>query len=174
MPEAAHSHPWKISDVVMFPLLAIGIALEVFFPTRPDGWLNVVTVLSGLFVIFLGFRLIDWAKASLDAADQPSLPGTPTTQLITSGAFSLCRNPNYLGAVLVALGITIFSQSLWFMGAYRCWCRLARPLDDRPRRTLPWPGVWQRLRLLPRESPTLDLSRSDKQKECHMIERIDT
>ena len=116
MPEAAHSHPWKISDVVMFPLLAIGIVLEVIYPTRPDGWLNVVTILSGLFVIFLGFRLIDWAKASLDAADQPSLPGTPTTQLITSGAFSLCRNPNYLGAVLVALGITIFSQSLWFLG----------------------------------------------------------
>jgi len=74
MPEAAHSHPWKISDVLMFQLLAIGIALEVIYPTRPDGWLNVVTILSGLFVIFLGFRLIDWAKASLDAADQPSLP----------------------------------------------------------------------------------------------------
>jgi protein-S-isoprenylcysteine O-methyltransferase Ste14 len=115
MGDAAHNHPWKISDVVMFPLLAIGIALEVSYPTRPEGWLNIATIASGVFVIFLGFRLIDWSKASLDAADQPSLPGAPTTRLVTSNAFSFSRNPNYLGAILIALGITVFSQSLWFL-----------------------------------------------------------
>lgn len=100
----------------MFPLLAIGIALEVFYPSRPENWINIVTVVSGIFIVFLGFRMINWAKASLDAANQPTLPGTPTTQLITSDAFSFCRNPNYLGAILVALGITVLSQSLWFLG----------------------------------------------------------
>jgi len=116
MSESAHTHPWKISDVVMFPLLAIGIGLEVFVPSRPEGLPSLAALLPGLFVIFLGFRLIDWAKFSLDAADQPSLPGTPTTKLITSDAFSLSRNPNYLGAILIALGITIAAQSLWFLG----------------------------------------------------------
>ena len=116
MKSAAHSHPWKISDVVMFPLLAIGIVLEFLVPSRSSGLPDLVDVIAGLAIIALGFRLIDWAKASLDAPKQPSLPGEPTTQLVTSGAFTLSRNPNYFGAILVALGIAILASSLWFLG----------------------------------------------------------
>jgi hypothetical protein len=35
--KAAHEHPWKLSDVVLFPALGIAIALEWLWPTELIG-----------------------------------------------------------------------------------------------------------------------------------------
>ena len=112
---AAHEHPWKISDVVMFPALILAIACEGLWPTRllPLAWW--LTVAAGAAVIVAGFVLIDRAKRELDRAAQPTHPGVPTTALVTTGPYRFSRNPNYLGAILIALGCTFVANSLWFL-----------------------------------------------------------
>lgn len=112
---AAHNHPWKISDVVMFPALAIAILAELVVPTRLPWaplWLFVIV---GAIMIVVGFWLISASKTTLDQHDQPSLPGQPTTRLVTSGVFRFSRNPNYLGAIMIAFGLGFAVNSLWFI-----------------------------------------------------------
>lgn len=111
---SAHSHPWKISDVVMFPALALAIVLEWFYPTEigPSRWL--LTPIGAVLSI-AGYLLIERSKRHLDSYNQPSLPGEPTTRLVTDGPFRFSRNPNYLGAIGIALGLAIAVDSTWFL-----------------------------------------------------------
>ena len=115
-PNSAHSHPWKISDVVLFPILGIAIAAEYLWPTVIFGFPNWVAVVVGVGLIGFGNWLIGSCKAALDAADQPNLPGIPTTRLVTDGPFAYSRNPNYLGAITMACGIALIADSWWFWG----------------------------------------------------------
>ena len=112
MNTAAHSHPWKLSDVVIFPLLALGGLAEWLWPTGFDLPARVAFPI-GLALAAAGFALIAWSKRHLDAAGQPSLPEEPTTALITTGPFAWSRNPNYLGAVIAATGGAVMAVSLW-------------------------------------------------------------
>ncbi|KCV82724.1 hypothetical protein ATO10_03922 [Actibacterium atlanticum] len=113
-PHAAHEHPWKISDVVIFPLLALGLVAEWLWPTTLYVWRPVGLVVGlGLFVF--GFWLINRAKRELDNAEQPSLPGEETTQLITTGPFARSRNPNYLGAAIAGMGGALAVDSGWLI-----------------------------------------------------------
>ena len=115
MSDAAHQRPWKISDVIMFPGFAVAIALEWIWPSEivPVHWIAPIPV--GLFTVLVGFKLISLTKEQMAASSQPSLPGTPTTKLITDGPFGFSRNPNYLGAILIALGAGVAVNSLWFL-----------------------------------------------------------
>lgn len=116
MPKAAHSHPWKISDVVLFPMAALGLFAEWLWPGTLYLW-RPVGVVVGLALFVFGFWLIGRSKRELDRRDQPSLPGTPTTELVTTGPFAWSRNPNYLGAGLAGLGGAIGLDAPWLIGA---------------------------------------------------------
>lgn len=116
MADAAHQHPWKISDVVLFPLAALGGVAEWLSPTSIAGFPNAWLIVPGVAIALLGAGIIGWAKRTLDAGAQPNLPGAPTTELLTGGAFRLSRNPNYLGAVLIALGLGLALDTLWLLG----------------------------------------------------------
>ncbi|MXQ09171.1 isoprenylcysteine carboxylmethyltransferase family protein [Alphaproteobacteria bacterium GH1-50] len=115
-PSAAHENPWKISDVVIFPLIALGLTLEWFLPTSFGGP-RTLTLVAGLLIVGAGFGLITWSKRTLDASEQPSLPGAPTTELVTGGPFARSRNPNYLGAIVAILGGALAFDALWLIGA---------------------------------------------------------
>lgn len=111
---AAHDHPWKISDVVIFPLLAAALAAQWFIGSTLGlpRWLGLVL---GAPIFISGFWLISRSKRELDAAGQPSLPGEPTTQLVMTGPFARSRNPNYLGALLAGLGGALALGSPWVL-----------------------------------------------------------
>lgn len=115
-PEAAHTHPWKISDVVLFPLLGVALLLEWPWPTAVPLW-RPVGIVAGLCLMVAGFALIRASKAHLDRAGQPSLPGDPTTRLVTAGPFRGSRNPNYLGALMAVSGGALLFDSLWVAAA---------------------------------------------------------
>ncbi|MGV6847297.1 MAG: methyltransferase family protein [Marinibacterium sp.] len=115
-PPAAHTHPWKISDVVIFPLLALGFVAEWLWPTGFGLWRPAGVVL-GLGLFLGGFRMIARAKAAFQANDQPSLPGTPTTRLVTSGPYRYSRNPNYLGTVIAGIGGAIGLDMVWILAS---------------------------------------------------------
>lgn len=111
---AAHEHPWKVSDVVLFPLLGLGFLLEWMFPT---GFAipRLLGLLVGGPVFAFGFWLVRRSKQELERAGQSSLPGRPTTRLVTTGPFAWSRNPNYLGAVMAVLGGALAVDSVWVM-----------------------------------------------------------
>lgn len=111
----AHKQAWKISDVVMFPALALAILTEFLSPTHIPGLPLWVLLPVGIALVVAGFRLISASKVALDKHDQRSLPGTPTTQLVTDGPFRYSRNPNYLGAISIAVGLGLAVNSLWFL-----------------------------------------------------------
>jgi len=110
--EAAHNHPWKVSDIVLFPLLAFGLLLEWLVPANLPVWRPAALGLGAVLTV-AGFLLIRASKRILDAAGQPSLPEKPTTQLITSGLFAWSRNPNYLGAIIAVSGGVLLFGSAW-------------------------------------------------------------
>jgi protein-S-isoprenylcysteine O-methyltransferase Ste14 len=113
---AAHAHPWKISDVVLFPLLGLALVLEWLWPTSIPVT-RAVGLAVGLAVFVFGFWLISRSKKELDVAGQPSLPGEPTTDLVVTGPFAWSRNPNYLGALLAGLGGALAIDTFWVLGA---------------------------------------------------------
>ena len=90
---------------------AVGAALE---------WLRPSTLLAQPYALFVGATLIAFsialvaavliqmakAKTSFDA-------NKPTSAIITSGVFRLCRNPTYLSLVLLQAGLAFAFQSLW-------------------------------------------------------------
>lgn len=115
-PKAAHSHPWKISDVILFPMAALGLLAEWLWPGTLFIW-RPAGIVVGLTIFVFGFWLINRSKAELDARAQPSLPGESTTELVTTGPFAWSRNPNYLGAVLAGLGGALALDAPWVIGA---------------------------------------------------------
>lgn len=101
--------------MVLFPAFAAGGVVEWFFPlsipflSAPLRWaLGAVLAVSGV-------ALIIWSKRALGAAGQPSLPGTPTTRLVTAAPFSFSRNPNYLGALTIGLGGALIVNAPWLI-----------------------------------------------------------
>lgn len=92
---------------------AIGAVLE---------WLHPSTLLAQPYARFVGAILIAIsmalfaavlvqmarAKTSFDA-------NKPTSTLITSGVFRVCRNPTYLSLVLLQAGLAFAFQSLWLL-----------------------------------------------------------
>jgi protein-S-isoprenylcysteine O-methyltransferase Ste14 len=117
VPQSAHEHPWKISDAVLFPLLALGLLLEWVWPTVIPLLPSFLRLAVGLVLFVGGGLMILWGKRTLDAAGQPNLPGTATTELLQDGAFAVSRNPNYLGAILAVLGGGFLFGSLWVFAA---------------------------------------------------------
>lgn len=114
---SAHGHPWKISDVVLFPAFAVGGILEWLFPLRFPLLPDLLRWGMGLVLAITGAVLIGWSKRVLDAAGQPSLPGEPTTRLVTAAPFSFSRNPNYLGALTIGLGGSLGFDAPWLIVA---------------------------------------------------------
>ena len=115
--DAAHSHAWKISDVVLFPAFAVGGIIEWFFPLSIPIAPAPLRWGLGAALALIGAGLIAWSKRVLDAAGQPSLPGVPTTRLVTAAPLSFSRNPNYLGALTIGLGGALIFDAPWIIAA---------------------------------------------------------
>jgi protein-S-isoprenylcysteine O-methyltransferase Ste14 len=113
---AAHDRWWQISEVVFgVPLLA-AIALQLVVPPPSPGVLPAPAVVAGgigLFVV--GVALIVLARREFARYGQPTDPGRPTGRVVTSGIFSVSRNPLYLGCVCVLAGIGLAVNLIWML-----------------------------------------------------------
>ncbi|MEH6728756.1 MAG: isoprenylcysteine carboxylmethyltransferase family protein [Hyphomicrobiales bacterium] len=110
---AAHHHPWKIGDVVLFPLALLGLVAEWLMPIHAPFLPETLRIGFGIALAVAGVGMIVWAKRSLAAAAQPSLPGLPTTALVTNGAYDISRNPNYLGGIVAVFASGLVFNSVW-------------------------------------------------------------
>src|SRR5262245_5645072 len=66
---------------------------------------------AGGVMIALGVAMIVWSRRAFQAAATPITPFTKSTVLIRHGLYLWSRNPMYLGAVLVVLGVAFLLGS---------------------------------------------------------------
>jgi protein-S-isoprenylcysteine O-methyltransferase Ste14 len=90
------------------------IALQLAVPlSLPGGLLTPGLILGGAVLIILGVALIVLARREFAQRGQPTDPGLPTSKVVTTGVFSLSRNPIYLGAVCFLIGIALAVNLPW-------------------------------------------------------------
>ena len=114
--DAAHKRWWQIFEVVFgIPLLA-AIALHLLLPLKlPLGSLAPAIIAVGVALIVVGLGLVILARQAFTRHRQPTDPGRPTSTMITTGVFSISRNPLYLGGVCVLVGVALALNLPWVL-----------------------------------------------------------
>ena len=114
--DVAHSRWWQIFEVVFGVPLLVAVLLQrvapLAFPPTP---LTPAIIIAGVALVAAGTALVVLARRECVKRGQPTDPGRPTRQLITSGVFSVSRNPLYLGGVCVLLGIALALSLPWVL-----------------------------------------------------------
>lgn len=112
----AHKSWWQTFEVVLgIPFLA-SIALQLAVPlSLPRDFFTPVLFLGGAALIIVGAALVILARREFARYGQPTDPGEPTTEIITTGVFSISRNPLYLGGICVLAGIALAFSLPWVL-----------------------------------------------------------
>jgi protein-S-isoprenylcysteine O-methyltransferase Ste14 len=112
--ESAHGRWWQIFEVIVgLPFLA-GVGLQLIAPVSlPRGSVAPVIVLVGATLVVAGLTFIIGARRELAQHGQPTDPGLPTGELVTTGVFAVSRNPIYLGGVCLLAGIALVFSLTW-------------------------------------------------------------
>jgi protein-S-isoprenylcysteine O-methyltransferase Ste14 len=114
--DVAHKNRWQIFEVVFGIPFLVAIALQLVLPIRfPGGFLTPARILAGAILIVLGVRLAVLARRELSRYRQPTDPGFPTSEIISTSVFSISRNPLYLGGVLILAGISLTFNFPWVL-----------------------------------------------------------
>lgn len=112
--EVAHKRWWQIFEVVFGIPLFVAIVLQFVVPLSfPRGSFTPLFILAGTLLTIAGVMLVILARRELAQHDQPTDPGLPTNKLVTTGVFSISRNPLYLGGSGLLLGITLLLNFPW-------------------------------------------------------------
>jgi protein-S-isoprenylcysteine O-methyltransferase Ste14 len=114
--DVAHKSWWQIFEVVFgVPFLA-AIALQLVVPLSfSRGFLTPAIIPGGAALIIVGAALVVLARRELAQRGQPTDPGLPTSRLVTTGVFSVSRNPLYLGGVCILVGIALALNLPWVL-----------------------------------------------------------
>jgi len=102
MPEAtATPSRWSWGRVARRIRVPLGFLFAAFYlwRARPDGW----SLALGAAVAALGLFLRAMASGHVKKNEE----------LATTGPYALCRNPLYLGSIIIAIGFAIASRDLW-------------------------------------------------------------
>ncbi len=112
--DSAHQSRWAIGEVVFGIPFLTGIALHLLLPfSLSQGVLRRALIPVGVALILIGMGLIVSARRAFAQFRQPTDPGQPTSQVITTGVFAVSRNPLYLGAALLFGGFALMMNVLW-------------------------------------------------------------
>jgi protein-S-isoprenylcysteine O-methyltransferase Ste14 len=114
---SAHKSRWEIAEVVFgIPfLISIAIHFVVSF-SLPQGIFRQILIPVGIVLIIIGICFVVLARREFAYFSQPTDPGHPTSKVVTTGVFSISRNPLYLGGILILLGIALALNILWALG----------------------------------------------------------
>jgi protein-S-isoprenylcysteine O-methyltransferase Ste14 len=114
--DVAHKSWWQIFEVVFgFPFL-VAITLQVVVPIRlPHGFFTPVLISAGIILIIVGVNLVILARREFARYSQPTDPGLPTSKIVSTGVFSVSRNPLYLGGIFILIGISLAFNLPWVL-----------------------------------------------------------
>jgi protein-S-isoprenylcysteine O-methyltransferase Ste14 len=90
--------------------MALGLVLHLLWPVRLVP-LSVSTPV-GAIVMVLAIALFVSAVRTLRAAGTPIPGNRPTTTIVRTGPYRVCRNPIYLAFSLLQLGLSLWVNSL--------------------------------------------------------------
>jgi len=114
--DVAHKTWWQIFEVVFGIPFLVAIVLQLVVPiSLPRGFIPPARILAGLILIVVGIRLVVLARREFAKYSQPTDPGFPTTKIISTGVFSISRNPLYLGGVFMLAGISLTFNLPWVL-----------------------------------------------------------
>jgi protein-S-isoprenylcysteine O-methyltransferase Ste14 len=112
--DAAHKSWWQIFEVVFgIPFLAALVMQRVLPISFPRASTTPVLISAGTLLIFVGIALVVLARREFAKYGQPTDPGRPTREIVTTGLFSISRNPLYLGGVCILAGISLAFNLPW-------------------------------------------------------------
>ncbi len=100
-------HPPYLMIIFLGVALAFGWKLPIPIPF--PFWMTLIgwiIILCGLGLVFSALRAMQQVHTSVN-------PGTPTTQIATSGPYQFSRNPIYLGYVAQVIGIPLILGTYW-------------------------------------------------------------
>ncbi len=114
--DVAHKSWWQTFEVVFgIPFLA-AIALQLAVPlSLPRGFLTPAIIPGGAALIIVGAALVVLARREFAHHGQPTDPGLPTSKVVTTGVFSVSRNPLYLGGICILVGIALAVNLPWVL-----------------------------------------------------------
>jgi protein-S-isoprenylcysteine O-methyltransferase Ste14 len=114
--DVAHKSWWQIFEVVFgIPFLA-AIALQLAVPlSLPPRLITPAIILAGAALIIVGAAFVVLARRELAQHGQPTDPGHPTSKVVTTGVYSISRNPLYLGGVCFLVGIALAVNLPWVL-----------------------------------------------------------
>ena len=108
--DAAHKSYWQISEVIFGAPFLVAVAIQFLVRlSLPDRIPRLILIFVGMALMIAGAALISLARREFFKYSQPTEPSRPTTEIVTTGVFSISRNPIYLGAgcLLAGLGLTL-------------------------------------------------------------------
>ena len=112
--DAAHASWWQIGEIIFGAPLLAAVALQFIVPLSYfDPIFTVTFLVIGVTLCAIGIALIAAARRVLSTFDQPTDPGLPTSLMLTNGIFSISRNPMYLGAACLLVGIALVFKLAW-------------------------------------------------------------
>jgi len=112
--QVAHTRCWETFEAVFGIPFLVAIALQLAIPlSLPRGSLTLAFILAGAVLIVAGLALIVLARREFARREQPTDPGLPTSEIVTTGVFSISRNPLYLGGVCLLIGSALAANLPW-------------------------------------------------------------
>lgn len=111
--EVAHKRWWQIFEVIFGIPFLLATALQLAVPLSFPRGVSTPAIIGGALLIIGGAALIVLARRALAQQGQPTDPGVPTSKLVTTGVFSVSRNPLYLGGVCLLVGIALALNLPW-------------------------------------------------------------
>ena len=107
--ETPNTLPWP--PMIFGGLVVLGLLLQHVHPFE----LPAKFVWSGYMVLAAGIALDIWAMATMARARTNILPHRAADRLVTTGPFSLMRNPIYVGNTIATLGLGLILQNGWLI-----------------------------------------------------------
>ncbi|MER8772391.1 isoprenylcysteine carboxylmethyltransferase family protein [Mesorhizobium sp. M0960] len=102
-----------LPPLIFLGFLAAATVLEVLAPLSVMAGQALARYLAGAVLAVCGLVLIFMAAGRFQAAGTNIPPTLPTTALVVDGIYRWTRNPFYLGATLIYLGLGVAAGSLW-------------------------------------------------------------
>lgn len=114
--DAAHRRWWQIFEVVFGVPFLVALGLQYVLPySLPFGGFAAAALVLGVAFITVGTSFVVLARRELARHKQPTDPGQPTSEIITTGVFSFSRNPLYLGGICIVVGIALAFNLTWVL-----------------------------------------------------------
>jgi protein-S-isoprenylcysteine O-methyltransferase Ste14 len=111
----AHKSWWQIFEVIFGIPFIVAMFFQYFVPASlPNNFAAVRSIIGGALLI-IGIILVVFARREFALHGQPTDPGLPTSKIVTTGVFSISRNPLYLGGVCFLAGIAIVVNWPWVL-----------------------------------------------------------